>query len=103
MMDYIRQFQLARRRSLSGPCSDRRVRPVGRRLRRGSFEVELLERRELLATVQNFDVPGTGTQFAPLQAGNAPGPAVIQLSPTNGVMQLTSGLASTPNQDNSIS
>jgi hypothetical protein len=65
--------------------------------------VEPLERRELLATIQNFNVPGVGTPFTPQQFGDPPTATVVPVSPTNSVMQLTSGLAIISNQDNQIS
>ena len=64
--------------------------------------VEPLERRELLATVQNFDVPGAGTPFTPQQFGLPPGPAVVAVSSTNSVMQLTDGTAAIPGQNNQV-
>ena len=65
MMDYFRRVRATGRQSLRrfhASGSD----DIGRRLsRRLAAEVESLERRELLSTVQNFDVAGTGTRMRP--------------------------------------
>ncbi len=71
--------------------------------RRFALLVEPLERRELLATIQNFDVPGTGTPFTPQQFGTPPGPTVVAAAPAgNNVMELTDGTAAVPGQINQV-
>jgi hypothetical protein len=89
MMDFIRRLQGTRRRSwgcfLSGGPDD-----FARRLSlRLAAEVDFLERRELLATIQDFNVPGTGTPYTLQQAGLGQGPAVVPGGPTGNYLQLT--------------
>jgi hypothetical protein len=89
MMDFIRRMQGTRRRSpgrfLSGGPDE-----FARRLSlRRTAEVDLLERRELLATVQDFNVPGTGTPYTLQQAGLGDGPTVVPGGPFGNFLQLT--------------
>jgi hypothetical protein len=73
------------------------------RARRCPLLVEPLERRELLATIQNFNAPGTGTPYTTQQFGAAPGPAVVATGvPGNSLMQLTNGTAPVPGQINQV-
>jgi len=64
-------------------------------------ELERLEPRQLLATVQDFDTPGTA--FTLQQVGLPPRPAIVPGGPFGSFLRLTSASASLPNQLNSIS
>ena len=103
MMDFIRQFQVAGRRFSRDSARGSSSEPRPTRSRRFPLTVEPLERRELLATIQDFQVPGVGTPFTPQQFGSPPGPTVVPQTPTTSAMELTSGLAAVPNQNNQIS
>ena len=86
MMDLIRHFRPSgrprARSSIFSKASESRLP----RARRFALLVEPLERRELLATIQNFDVPGTGTPFTPQQFGTPPGPTVV--APATGAVSV---------------
>jgi hypothetical protein len=103
MMDFKRRFRAARRRSSGifgrGGPDDAARRPSLRL----AAEVDFLERRELLTTVQDFTTAG-GTPYAPDQVGLPPGPTVLPNGPSTGLgfLQLTNPNA-VGTQNNSIS
>lgn len=104
MMDLIRHFRPSGQpRAIGSICSSVASESRLPRARRFALLVEPLERRELLATIQNFNVPGTGTAYTPQQFGTPPGPAVVAAGvPGNNVMELTDGTAPIPGQINQI-
>jgi hypothetical protein len=82
MMDYIRLFQVAGRRASSEVHSGGSRRQHCRR----ALGWEVLEKRELLSTTQNFDAPGT--TFVLQQIGGPPAPGVVAGGPTGKFMLL---------------
>src|SRR3954452_17614222 len=103
MMDLIRHFRPSGRPRAIGSIFSTSSESRLPRARRFALLVEPLERRELLATIQNFNVPGTGTPFTPQQFGAPPGPAVVSAAPAgNNVMELTNGTAPIPGQINQV-
>lgn len=101
MMDFIRQFQVTGRRSLTGMFSGGTPRSGRPRARNTVCVVEQLERRELLATVQNFDTAGTA--YVLQQTGTPPAATVVPGGPTGSFLQMTSATALIGQQNNSIS
>jgi hypothetical protein len=98
MMDYIRLFQVEGRKAPSRAQSG----GLKRGQRRRAPGVEMLERRELLSTTQNFDTPGT--TFALQQIGGPPPPNVVSGGPTGNFMQLaTTPTSPVAGNDNSMS
>jgi hypothetical protein len=102
MMDYIRQLQVAGRRTLHGADLGGSRRPSHRRPSYSLGGWEPLERRELLSTTQNFDTPGT--TFSLQQVAGPPAAQVQTGGPTGNFLRL----ATTPGSpvagnDNSIS
>jgi len=75
-------------------------RQAGKR-RRGSLECEKLEQRTHLATIQNFDVSGDGTDYLFHQFTNASPPQLLPGGPTgNGeFLRLVSADAQTPSMN----
>jgi hypothetical protein len=103
MMDLIRRFRPSGRSRAIGSVFSKASESRLPRVRRFALLVEPLERRELLATIQNFNVPGTGTPYTPQQFGAPPGPTVVAGAPAgNSVMELTDGTAPIPGQINQV-
>lgn len=100
MMDFIRRIHGGERRTKGQFLTGGPEESGRRRALRRVAQVEFLERRELLATTQNFDTAGTA--YTLQQVGLPPGPTVVPNGPTGRFLRLTSAGA-VVSQNNSIS
>jgi len=102
MMDYIRQLQVAGRRTLHGADLGGSRRPGHRRPSCSLGGWEPLERRELLSTTQNFDT--TPINYSLQKIGGPPAAAKQSGGPTGNFLILaTTPAVPAQGNDNSIS
>jgi hypothetical protein len=100
MMDIIRPFGFARRQASSGVLA---VESRRQRHRRAPI-LEVLEQRELLSTVQNFEGGSGQTTFAFQQVAGPPPPSIVTGGPTGNFLLLaTVPTSPVAGNDNSIS